>query len=463
MMFQPVMASFQTWREDRRPQRLFLLLAPFLFAAYALLVPPFQTFDETQHLQRAWQVSQGELSAELRGRQSGGDLPPGLGKAAIAQLGEIEPQGKRHVVVHPFADMFSQNTLPGYDQPPLFYNFFGAAVYSPIGYLPQALAIRVGQATGMSVEWIVRSGRLLNTAICIALVAWALALMPFGRWVMMTIGLLPPVAAGAASMGQDGLIVGCGFVMTAWSLNAAVEGRWRMRGAVALGLAAITATLAKFVYLPLVGIALLPKPRRASWLRWIAVPLAIGCAAAVALLGWMSVNAHALVKFLPDLPSMGEQVVWIVTNPIQFATLIAQTYWHLLPYAWAGFYAFGDSTVPIILPAAIIGTQAILLAMICGDSAHDLTRSRRLWMLLIFAAVLVLIATALFISFNEPGTQHIEGFQSRYLLPVLPLAAVALMRRSVTTSRLLAPGVLVLTLVAHVATLGAILRTFYSF
>ncbi|MBO9580754.1 MAG: DUF2142 domain-containing protein [Sphingobium sp.] len=462
-MFQPATASFKVSREDRRPQRLFLLLAPFLFAAYALLVPPFQTFDETQHLQRAWQVSQGELSAERRGRQSGGDLPPGLGKAAIAQLGEIRPQGERNVIVHPFADIFSQNTSPGYDQPPLFYNFFGAAVYSPIGYLPQALVIRVGQATGMSVEWVVRSGRLLNTAICIALVSWALALMPFGRWVMMTIGLLPPVAAGAASMGQDGLIVGCGFVMTAWSLKAAVEGRWRMRGAVTLGLAAVTATLAKFVYLPLIGIALLPKPRRASWLRWIAIPLAIGCAAAVTLLGWMSVNAHALVKFLPDLPSMGEQVVWIVTNPIPFATLIAQTYWHLLPYTWAGFYAFGDSTVPIILPAAIAGTQAILLAMICGDRAHDLTRSRRLWMLLIFAAVLVLIAAALFISFNQPGTPHIEGFQSRYLLPALPLAAVALMRRRVTTSRLLAPGILALTLVAHVATLSAMLRTFYSF
>ncbi len=76
--FEPLADQMRATRDEVRPDRLFVLIAPFLYAAYALLTPPFQSFDENQHLDRAWQISSLQFTGERRGAQSGGELPPGL-------------------------------------------------------------------------------------------------------------------------------------------------------------------------------------------------------------------------------------------------------------------------------------------------------------------------------------------------------------------------------------------------
>lgn len=449
------------------PARLFLFIAPVLYAAYALLVPPFQTFDENQHLYRAWQISSFTFTSQRRGFQSGGELPPGLRDASLREIGSIKPQQSRRVVIRPISKIFSWNTPVGDRQSPIFYDFFGAAVYSPVGYVPQVLAVKLGESAGLSVEWTLRLGRLLNVALCIGLIWRALTILPFGGGVMMTIALLPPAASGAASFGQDGLIIGCGFLLTALGLKTAVEGRWSARTTIIVTAVGVAATLAKLVYLPLVGVAALPKPSGTRPSRWFIPPLIAAAIGVIALAGWMAVNAHSIVPFLPGLPSISDQVEWILMHPFQFSLLVARTLAAFALIAWAKLYTFGDSTVPIVWTAAIAGTAAVLLAMLSGGGeAAALTCGRRLWMLVVFVAVAVLIATALFISFNPPETAgnggYILGLQARYLLPALPLAGIALMRRQ-RTNGILVPFTLGLVLVSHVAVLNTIIRTFYSF
>jgi uncharacterized membrane protein len=77
---------------------------------------------------------------------------------------------------------------------------------------------------------------------------------------MAIVALLPPTAAGAASFGQDGLVIGAAFLLTALGLRTAVEHRWTPRRILISAIAAIAVTLSKFVYLPLVAVPLLPKP-----------------------------------------------------------------------------------------------------------------------------------------------------------------------------------------------------------
>jgi uncharacterized membrane protein len=432
--------------------------------AYALLTPPFQTFDENQHLYRAWQISSLQLTGKRRGSQSGGELPPGLAVATLKEIGSVVPQGERRVVVRPFSQIFNANTPIGQDRPPVYYDFFGAVVYSPAGYVPQVLAIRIGEGAGLSVEWTLRIGRLLNSALCIALVCWALKLIPFGGWVMLIIALLPPTAAGTASFGQDGLAIGCGFLLTALGLKIAVDRRWSARKFAIVTLAGVAVTMSKIVYLPLVMVPALPKPSGISLRQWMSPPLLITTISAALLFAWMQVNAQSIVTFLPELPTISEQVSRIIANPFGYVALIARTYVRLLPFLWAGFYRFGDSTVPINLLAALPGTASIFLIMIYGeDRAGELTATRRAWLLVIFAAVAILIATAVFVSFTRPGALYISGIQGRYFLPALPLAAIALTRRRDAALPLLLAITFALVVVAHVMTLETIVRTFYSF
>jgi uncharacterized membrane protein len=461
--FQPI-TEVGTTRRRLRPDQLFLLIAPLLYLAYALLTPPFQTFDENQHVYRAWQISSLELTAERRDTQAGGELPPGLAEATIKEIGSVVPQGERRIAVHSLSERFSINTPIGNDQPRIFYNFFGAVVYSPVGYMPQSLAVRVGEAVGLSVEWTVRLGRLFNCILCIALICWALRLIPFGRNVMLVIALLPPTAAGAASFGQDGLAIGAGFLLTALGLKVAAEERWSVRDRLTAGLAGIAVTLSKIVYLPLIAVAALPRPSGISFRRWLSVPLLISVTAALLLSAWVRLNSSSMVKFGPDLPSVSEQVSWVIAHPIQFGGLVAQTYLRLVPVLWAELYTFGDSTVPIVWTAAVAGTFAVILTMIQGETHADaLTRARRAWMLLIVIAVAVLVATAMFVTYAHPDTVHIFGIQGRYLLPAFPLATIALMRRGEGAPAFMMPIAFILVLLANVAVLRTIVLTFYAF
>lgn len=461
---QPVIERARSRSTDLLPARIFLVVAPLIFAAYALLTPPFQTFDENQHLYRAWQIASLELTAERQDAESGGRLPPGLEKATRQEIGSIVPQGERKVVVRPIWDMFSLNTPAETNRSPIFYNFFGAAVYSPIGYVPQVIAVRIGQSVGLSVEWIVRLGRLLNSALCIALVWWALVQLPFGRWTMAIVALLPPTAAGAASFGQDGLVIGAAFLLTGAGLKVAVEHRWSTRRILISALATIAVTMSKFVYLPLVAVPLLPKPRGIPIRRWLCPPLLIGFVAALLAFAWMRMNAHSIVSFLPSLPSPSEHVSWIAEHPAAYAALLARTYAAMLPILWVGFYRFGDSTVPIDLSAAVAGTAAILLMLVHGDDhAVQLARARRAWMLVIAATVAVLVASAIFVSFTRLGAAYIPSIQARYFLPVLPLTLIALMRRGEKPSLPLLPWSLALAAIAQALALGTIVRTFYTF
>lgn len=460
--FQPITEAGMV-RKGLRPHQLFLLIAPLLYLAYALLTPPFQTFDENQHLYRAWQISSLELTGERRGSQAGGELPAGLAEATMKETSSIVPQGERKVVVRPFSQIFSRNTPVGNEQTRIFYNFFGAVVYSPVSYIPQSFAVGIGEAAGLSVEWTLRLGRLFNSALCIVLIWWALKLIPFGRLVVMTIALLPPTAAGAASFGQDGLVIGAGFLLIGLGLKVAAEGRWSDREAVIAGLTCIAVTMAKIVYLPLVAVPALARPSSVPLRRWLFIPLLVGFTAMILLFAWMRFNSRAIVTFGPDLPSISEQASWMIAHPIDLCGLVLRTYLRMLPVLWAGLYTFGDSTIPTVWSAALAGTAAVFLAMIQGEQrAVALTRARRGWMLLIFMAVAILIAIAMFFTYTRPDAPYIYGIQGRYFLPALPLAAVALMRRGALAPALLMPATLTLLLVANVAALGAIVRTFYT-
>jgi|tagenome__1003787_1003787.scaffolds.fasta_scaffold20980752_4 uncharacterized membrane protein len=463
--YQPVLDRTRLAGDDARSGRFFLLVAPLLYLAYALLTPPFQNFDENQHLYRAWQISSFQFVGERRGRQSGGELPPGLATATLQQIGSVVPQGERHVTRRPIYEIFGVNTPIGSGRKPIYYDFFGSVVYSPAGYVPQVIAVRTGETAHFSVEWTLRLGRVLNLALCIALVWWALRIMPFGRWLMVTIALSPPMAAGATSFGQDALVNGGAFLLTAMGLKVAVERRWTVSRAAVVGTVGAVISVAKFVYLPLLSIAALPVPERVGIPRWLLPPLLIGLVAAALLCAWIRITAGAVVDpFRPWVPTFPEQVSWAITHPIDFSALIARTWLVWLPSMWARLYDFGDSTVPTIWAAAVPGTAAIVTMMIYGDhKAVDLNRGRRIWMLLIVAAVTFLVTVAMFLTLAPRGSITIEGIQARYFLPALPLGAIALMRRCETESRLFLPLAFTLLSIAHALTLGTIITTFYSF
>lgn len=448
---------------DALALRLFTWLAPALYLLFALVTPPFQTPDEQQHLFRAWQLSTGQLIGERQGEISGGYLPAGVARAAATELRTDLPHQKKFVSQSSWGERFSRATPIGAEEPPVFTNFVGSVSYSPVGYVPQVMAIWVGRVLDLPVEWIVRLGRVLNAGLTFVLLLCALRALPAGRNLLMFIALLPMTAACAGSFGQDGLVIGASVWLAALCLRAVLAGAWQ-RGDIGPATAlTLVVTLAKFVYLPLAGLALLLPGRggrlRIGWPSVLAVALSVA-----ALLLWMLPNGDLVVRAKPQLAVPSDQLAYMMHHPWAFPQALASTFdLHGLYLVLRSLVWFAWFNVGPVMPSLYLMLAALALVLWAGDGrARELRPLWRIWALLICAGIFLVIALSMYLAATPLGARHIYGVQGRYLLPfLLPLLLCVMpARRGVPPAWPIqcSAGALVL---ANVVSLGAIVQAFY--
>jgi len=439
---------------------LFLLLAPLLYAAYALLTPPFQTPDEQQHLFRAWQLSELQVIGERRPNGSGGVLPVSLGTAAASEIGSLEPHATREVVARPLKEIFAADTAAA-AQARKFYDFRGAVIYAPAGYVPQVLSIWLGRSTGLSIETIIRIGRLLNGGLAILLIYLALRLAPVGALAILWVGLLPMSAAASASFGQDGMVIGGGCLLTAIGMRVLFNQRWsRVDLLVTAGLVSAV-TLAKICYFPLALIGADPlagrdrRPRRLI----IAAAICIGALLLTAL--WLRSVADVTISPRPDIPPVSGRVNAWMRDPAQLLGILDRTFVANGPYITDTLFKFGWLSIGPVRGAKLLSLLGACLVVIAGDrAARHLRWSTRLWLFSIAGAVAVLVAAAIYLYSRPAGDAWAQGFQGRYLIPVAPALLLAcLPARSAAPSY---DGVIAFLMVsANILCLRTIVDAFY--
>ncbi|MEJ6010487.1 DUF2142 domain-containing protein [Novosphingobium aquae] len=448
---------------DARVLRLFTWLAPALYLLFALVTPPFQTPDEQQHLFRAWQLSTFQLIGERQGEISGGYLPAGVVHAAAIELGSTKPHDKKVFQPTGWGERFARATPIGANEPLVFTNFVGSVSYSPVGYVPQIMAVWAGRALDLPVEWIVRLGRVLNAGLTFVLLLFALRALPLGRQVLMLIALLPMTAACAGSFGQDGLVIGASAWLVALCLRAVLSGAWQREDVVPAVLLTLVVTLAKFVYLPLAGLALLLTKKggrlRIGWPSLIAIALA-----AAGLLLWVMPNGDLVVRSKPQLAVPSQQLAYMVHHPWAFPQAFASTfdphglYLVLRSLGWFAWFNVGP-----VMSSLFLTLPALALVMWMGDRrARDLLPLWRVWSLVICAGVFVVIALSMYLAATPLGARHIYGVQGRYLLPfLLPLLLCFMPPRKKPPAAWLVNVVAGTLVLANVTALGAIAQAFY--
>src|SRR6185503_5661800 len=127
------------------PYLIFLLVAGINSVLLTVLTPPFQVHDEFQHFLRSYQLSEGQIWGVQQGERVGSVLPSSLPEFiertwGTLKLFEIPPVGE-----HPLTDVLTELQRPLDPQRREFVEFYGAAVYSPLPYLPQVVGISIAR------------------------------------------------------------------------------------------------------------------------------------------------------------------------------------------------------------------------------------------------------------------------------------------------------------------------------
>ncbi len=444
-------------------RRLLLIAGGLLYLAYALITPPFQTPDEHQHLFRAWQLAHSQLVGERRGKEAGGMVPVGLPAAAKAELGSVAQTAIRPVPKRPLGAMFSRSTPISAAQPKVFANFPGSVLYSPASYVPQIGAVWIGEPLGLTVENIVRLGRLLNAALTLGLLLLALTVLPVGRLFLLLVALTPMTASMAGSFGQDGIVIGSCAVLIALNVRARFEGRWTRRSLFLLAAFAAIVGLTKIVYLPLVGLAWLPLPPPARPLPWLGWPILVGIGGAALSALWLHATAGVVVPLAVDAAAPAAHLAFLKAHPFALPATLGSTFVHRsLPVFFSSFN-FGWMTVGPVFSAALLAIAAFIFAFRHGEAAATrLTWSWRCWAAFVGLVAAIGIPIALYLVSMPLGAPIVEGLQGRYFLPLLLLVGLIFLRRRAPPSDTPARFAILAMLAANAAALAAIGSAFYA-
>ena len=392
-----------------------------------VLTPPLQVADEAQHFARAYQLSELRIWSRTENGRVGDDLPTSLSDFTRHFLGSTQEHGDHLVTQEPLAATLAERAQPLAPETRSFFGFIGAAFYSPLAYIPQALAIRFGRMFDASPLMLLYAGRLANTLAAMGLLAAAILIVPVGKEMLAVAGLLPMALYQDASLSPDAMLIGCAFLFTALALRGQWRGLWLRREIVAALAAGIVVCSLKPVYAPLLLVGLVPDVFRADRrARVLGVHLLIVSCVMAATWIWMRSTASVFSLPRPGT-SVRDQVGFILTHPLAYARILGSTFVARdLFYYKSMIGVFGWMT---ILPPQILFILPLVTATIAlagsGDDIARIPRVAAVWQLALVAACVALVMTSLYLIWTPVGATAIEGVQGRYFLPVLGVAAIA--------------------------------------
>ena len=439
---------------------LFLLVAGQLGVFLALSVPLGQVPDETAHIIRADSLRHGEILGHrellpgVDGRphpQQGLDGDPGLQMAGAAPT--LTEAGWREAKAQPWFG-------------PRFVSTGTIASYWPIFYAPAAAGIGLAKAAGESPFNAFRVARMANLAAFLLLGTAALLLARRGQALLFCTLSVPMTLDLAASVNQDGLIIAASALAAALLTVPHQAGQriWndlpRLAAAALLG----SVAMAKPPYLPLLGLLLLPFPpwrQRRVWLE----RLGLGALAMAATLAWTGITLHGVAtpgiripaEAGPLWPGPRPAVFSGTDMPAQLRVLLAKPTrlvtlpWHSLRHdrqIWRE--AVGVlGILNVLLPPWLyqlwaLALAAAALADMLGRRADAavLPWRQAAWPLLCIAVTGLGVYLSQYLTWSPVGNALIDGVQGRYVLPLLPVLALALpslpdqprLRAALTTS-----------------------------
>jgi uncharacterized membrane protein len=461
----------------------FLLVFLLGGAAFIAITPPGLNPDEPTHVYRAWQVAHGGVVARVADGEPGasegsigGEIPagwPALFGEAHYQRGFDDPTTFRDLDWSALAAIKPGDRLQ-------FLDFTNTAQYAPVAYVPQVVAIWIGDGLHLGVLATLELGRVLGLLAVAGLLLAAARLAPVGRLVFFAVGLFPSVVSQAGAFSADGVTIGLCVLATAvvlrWGLRAGSVGWWRwcLLGLLFVGIALVKPTYAPLAVIAAVIPVLNPAARSVRPLLSAATVIVV---AAVSTLGWLSATSF-ITKGVNPLNDPAEQKAWVIAHPLAFLKATFRSL--VLDYPtgltdqkgeiWRGLFgSFSWLRTPLPMLFVVLLVVVVVVALLTVEpherAAVARLRGTVLWRLGLGAGAAVVVGAvslALYIYYTPTRGLVLQGVQGRYFLPVLPAVVLLFIGNRFVSTRGVRTFVFVGAAASVVAGLGVLDLHFYD-
>ncbi|WP_159723354.1 DUF2142 domain-containing protein [Enterococcus sp. CSURQ0835] len=404
---------------------LFAFFAILLFGSLsAVVLPPGSTFDEQQHVIKALSVADGNLDFDNGERV---ELPN-----QITNLYSYSGQGIKTYASYPEYQSF-WSSLDNKQNSKLVNPQVAstAASYTFIQYLPEAVGLNVAKFLHLPSIAYIWLGRIANV-LCYALLAFlAIRIVPQRKRLFTFFALQPVILYTASANGFDGILVG--ILLLAWSIIMKL--RVKRQRLSPLTFAIITLLLAliiifKVTYAPVLLMFFLLKKEnfknKKQFLGYASLISLILVVVSVATYYYSSVQGIDQWGVAGADPA--KQMSLIFHHPISYIGTLAQFYADsTFHYAYDFFGSLGH-LIPLN-PFLVLLSWGIVIFLSLFDVEETgvaqvderiyLTGFEKVVQIFQAICIGILSATALYITFTPVGSGTVEGFQARYMYPMI--------------------------------------------
>lgn len=305
-------------------------------------------------------------------------------------------------------------------------------IYTQIAYIPSAIVLSVGKLLNIPYYLVYIFGRWINVLIYSFISYFAIKKLKTGKVIMAIIALFPTAVFLSANYSYDPWVTAFLMLGFAYLFNELQQpnkiftiSEWsKMFAAFLIGLAP------KAIYFPILLLPLLIKKNKflnnndyKIYLRVLFVLFIITILSF--LLPFFAAGTGGDMRGGNGVNPI-EQIKFILTSPIEYAKIVFNFCKYYLSFANMENYIsniayIGKSDFMILFTTLII-------AIVTDKKDYDnntSTKEVRISIGLVFIVTVILITTALYVSFNPVASITIAGVQGRYLLPLLfPVAIV---------------------------------------
>ncbi len=425
-----VVRALNRWRREPSLSRSFAVLSLLLGTLFAVVNPPLGVNDEFRHWSRAFELSDGRMTARGPGYGfvQAHVVPAGYGEY-IKRYEPLWYQPKQRVKLRVLAHDLAS---PASEQQRIHIKG-GAGGYNFVPYVPAICGIWLARLLCLPFLWHLYLARLASVVFCSLLSALAVRQSGRFQWTLALVGLMPMVLTQIGGVSADGVTTALGlvfFALLAKGLQS--RGELTRRDELQLLVIAVLMSLCKPIYvlnalaIPAMGLSGDAAARKRSG-RLGLLALAFGAAAAIC---WATVNrsAQSIYVFSPET-----QIAWMKSHPF---SLIAVA-WRTVVYKGSGWViqlvgvrdTMAGQARLIVIGAVVL--YLVLLVIVSRGVLRSVHQSSVWRGLSVGVLVGTFVATggaaalAMYLYFNPVGARSVSGIQGRYFHPEFPALLLA--------------------------------------
>lgn len=304
--------------------------------------------------------------------------------------------------------------------------------YLAIAYIFPAIGIFLAKLLGGSIIDIYVAGRIFNLISYGLLIIPALKLLPYKKNIFAVIFCMPILLVLAASYSVDAYCVGTISLFIAYCLNLYknTETISLKQAFILLGIFMLVLAGKSMSYI-CIGMLILILPvvktlKKNKKYMPIFIIISILLVISLIFVGIYLKNNKLISDVRGGNTDTSRQAKLLITNPKHDVVLaINHLKSTILNFNWiTGIHPgvfFGKNSSNIVFFMIFF-----LFYVALTEDDYNFDNKRKIILLLTFLAVFATTSLALYLSFTEVGKEYVDGYQTRYIFPLLPLVLICL-------------------------------------